>query len=82
MGPTCLPAQCPTVLSGVTVPQAGHIQMSFSSSTALQYTLQYCTDLSSNQWLMATNARGNGAMMTFFHTNNASMSFYRLLISQ
>ncbi len=79
---TCSPADCSTNLFGVTVPRPGQIQMSFNSSASLQYTLQYCTDLSSNQWMIATNARGNGGLMTFSHTNNATLSFYRLLISQ
>lgn len=82
IGGTCTPAQCRTVLYGVTIPQVGQLQMSFSSSASLQYTLQYCTNLSANQWLDATNAPGNGGVMTFSHTNNASLSFYRLLISQ
>ncbi len=56
--------------------------MSFNSSALLQYTLQYSTNLSANQWRTATNVPGNGALMTFSHTNNASLSFYRLLVSQ
>ncbi len=79
---TCVAAQCTTALFGVAVPQIGQIQMSFDSSSYLQYVLEYCTNMSANQWLSATNARGNGGVMTFFHTNNASRSFYRLLISQ
>ncbi len=79
--PTYTPALCPATLFGVTIPQAGQIQISFNSSASLQYTLQYCTDLNSNEWLLATNAQGNGGLMTFSHTNNASISFYRLLIT-
>ena len=81
-GSTCGPAQCPTALFGVTVPQVGQIQMSFSSSASLQYTLQYCTNLAANEWLNATNAQGNGGVITFSHTNNARLLFYRLLITQ
>ncbi len=56
--------------------------MSLNSTALLQYTLQYSTNLSANQWLTATTAPGNGALMTFSHTNDASLSFYRLLVSQ
>ncbi len=82
IGTTCAPANCPTSLSEIQVPRPGEIQLSFNSSSSLQYTLQYCTNLSSTQWLTATNAQGNGGTMTFFHGNNADVSFYRLLISQ
>ena len=80
--PTCIPAQCPTALSGVSVPQIGVIQLTFNSSPLLQYTLQYNTNLNENEWQSATNARGNGSAMTFSCTNTANLAFYRLLISE
>jgi len=53
--------------------------MSFSSSSSLQYTLEYCTNLAS-PWTVVTNVVGSGGMVTLSHTNNANQSFYRLLI--
>ncbi len=77
---TCIASQCATALFAVSVPRPGEIQMSFNSSIYLWYTLQYCTNLSGNEWLTAANSLGSGSAMTYTHTNNASLSFYRLWI--
>ena len=81
-GATCLPAQCPTAVHGISVPRPGEIRITFEASNLLHYTLQYSTDLGSNEWSSVTNAQGNSGVLTFSHTNNASLSFYRLLVSQ
>ena len=78
---TCVPAECRTALYNVTVPQAGQIQLSFDSSSQLQYVLQYCTNLSAGEWTEAWRTNGNGGMLTLRHTNGASVSVYRLLIT-
>jgi len=77
---TCTPASCPTALTAVSVPQAGQIQLSFSSSAQLSYVLQYCTNLSASGWVEACSTNGNGGLITLVHTNGAMMSLYRLLI--
>jgi len=79
-GTTCEPTACQTTLEGVTIPQPGQIQMSFASSSSLHYTLQYCTNLTSGSWAVAATTNGTGGLVTLCHTNNANLSFYRLLI--
>lgn len=77
---TCTPASCPTSLSSVSVPQAGQIRVSFSSSAQLNYVLQYCTNLSASGWMQACSTNGTGGTVTLGHTNGAAISVYRLLI--
>ncbi len=77
---TCVPANCPTALSDVSVPEAGQIQLSFNSSAQLKYVLQYCTNLSAASWAEACSTNGNGGVLTLCHTNGAAFSVYRLLI--
>ncbi len=77
---TCSPGGCPTTLTDVRVPQPGQIQMSFSTSSLLKYTLQFCDDCSTNQWSEVTTVTGNGGVMTLGHTNSAARSFYRLFV--
>ncbi len=77
---TCVPANCPTTLSDVQVPQPGVIQMVFMASSTLRYTLQWCTDVSAGHWVDVYSAVGNGGVMTVGHTNDAPRSFYRLWV--
>ncbi len=77
---TCTPGQCRTNLYGITIPQAGQIQMSFNSSSLLRYTLQYSTNLPAGQWMDVSTVNGNGGQITLSHTNNADRSYYRLWI--
>ncbi len=77
---TCVPAYCPTRLIDVHVPQAGQIELSFSSSAQLNYVLQYCTNLTAGTWAQACTNNGNGGVLTLRHTNGATMAAYRLLI--
>ena len=78
---TCEPASCPTRFSEITVPEPGQIQLSFSSSAQLKYSLQYCTNFSAKIWLEACTTNGSGGVLTLRHTNGAALAFYRLLIT-
>lgn len=77
---TCVPANCPTTVSDVSVPQSGQILLSFSSSTHLKYVLQYCTNLAAGVWLEACTTNGNGGVLTLGHTNGTPIALYRLVI--
>ncbi len=77
---TCTPANCQVAISDVTVPQAGQIQLSFTSSAQLQYVLQYSTNLATGSWTEACSTNGNGGVLTLGHTNGAPVALYRLLI--
>lgn len=79
---TCLPENCPTAISAVSLSQPGQIQLSFSSSAQLDYVLQYCTNLSASGWMQACSTNGTGGMVTLGHTNGAPVSVYRLLIQK
>ena len=77
---TCAPANCPTVLTDVRVPQAGQIELSFTSLAQLRYVLQYCTNLAEGTWAGVFTNNGTGGLLTLRHTNGAPTSAYRLLI--